>query len=346
MMKKGLILIAVVFSLVYGNAWATDEVVIQELQTDVSVAKTKADQNAAEIQSLKGGLPAEAAARAGADQTEAAARAGADQNLQNQINSIQLTLGPQVLPLTGGILSTSQSKQCVKDGETVSCSPITTVLIAMPENNQYVYFKAYASGEPMGNYMVWKHYYDNRNEFLINVSCWDCPPDGETNGDDVYPQKPIFTGNDWEPGLPFPIKVFMVTESLVRVVLDGVDYVEQVSSKFPGTIDSAEIEFLGEKDARLKVRLGLSCTSCSEDETEQYILGCWTQSFMEALRVGPAQFVPSLSPVSLTDRYFEIHCISETGWPTSFSFTLELRSAFTGKIYDRKYFSFSGPSTN
>ena len=84
-MKKGFIIIAVVLSfLLYGSAWAADEAAIQELQTDVSVTKTKADKNTAEIESMKGGLPAE---RAG--------REAADADLQNQINTIELTPGPQ-----------------------------------------------------------------------------------------------------------------------------------------------------------------------------------------------------------------------------------------------------------
>ena len=84
-MKKGFIVMAVVLSfLLYGNAWADDDAAIQELQTDVSVTKTKADKNAAEIESMKGGLPA-----------EAAARAAKDADLQAQIDNIQLTPGPQ-----------------------------------------------------------------------------------------------------------------------------------------------------------------------------------------------------------------------------------------------------------
>jgi hypothetical protein len=57
-MKRGFILIAVLLPvLLCGNVWAAEEVAIQELQTDVSDTKTKADKNAAEIESLKGGLP-------------------------------------------------------------------------------------------------------------------------------------------------------------------------------------------------------------------------------------------------------------------------------------------------
>jgi len=54
--------------LFYGNAWAVDDTAIQELQTDVSSTKSKADKNAAEIQSMKGGLPAEQAARIAGDE--------------------------------------------------------------------------------------------------------------------------------------------------------------------------------------------------------------------------------------------------------------------------------------
>ena len=82
-MKKGFILFAVGLSLLFGKAWAAEDASVQALQTDVSVTKTKADQSAAEIQSLKGGLPA-----------EAAARAAADADLQNQIDTIELTPGP------------------------------------------------------------------------------------------------------------------------------------------------------------------------------------------------------------------------------------------------------------
>jgi uncharacterized protein (TIGR02145 family) len=55
-----------------------------ELQTDVTVTKSKAEKNETEIQNLKGGLPA-----------EAASRMDADEDLQSQINNIQLTPGPQ-----------------------------------------------------------------------------------------------------------------------------------------------------------------------------------------------------------------------------------------------------------
>jgi len=65
-------------------AWAAGDVVIQELQTDVTVTKGKADDNAAKIKNLEGGLPA-----------EQAARIAADTHLQAQINNIQLIEGPQ-----------------------------------------------------------------------------------------------------------------------------------------------------------------------------------------------------------------------------------------------------------
>jgi hypothetical protein len=85
MKKKGFIIIAVVLSvLLNSNTWAVDEGVIGELQTDVSVTKGKLEKNEAEIQNLKGGLPA-----------EAAERKAADADLQNQINNIALTPGPQ-----------------------------------------------------------------------------------------------------------------------------------------------------------------------------------------------------------------------------------------------------------
>lgn len=57
---------------------------IQELQANVTITKSKADKNAADIDNLKGGLPA-----------EVAARIAADENLQNQIDNIQLPPGPQ-----------------------------------------------------------------------------------------------------------------------------------------------------------------------------------------------------------------------------------------------------------
>ena len=83
-MKKGFMIIAAVLSfLLCGNAWAADDAAIQELQTDVSVTKTKTDKNAADIKSMKGGLPA-----------ERAAREAADAYLQAQIDNIQLTPGP------------------------------------------------------------------------------------------------------------------------------------------------------------------------------------------------------------------------------------------------------------
>ncbi|MBW2244450.1 MAG: right-handed parallel beta-helix repeat-containing protein [Deltaproteobacteria bacterium] len=45
------------------SAPAADEAVIDSIQTDVDLAKSKADKNSSEIESLKGGLPAERAAR-------------------------------------------------------------------------------------------------------------------------------------------------------------------------------------------------------------------------------------------------------------------------------------------
>jgi hypothetical protein len=74
-----------------GVGLTADEAVIQELQTDVSVTKGKADTNAAEIQSLKGGLPA-----------EQAAREAADADLQQQILGIELIPGPPGPPGADG----------------------------------------------------------------------------------------------------------------------------------------------------------------------------------------------------------------------------------------------------
>jgi hypothetical protein len=76
-MNRGFVLIGVLISFfLCGNVWAVDEVAIQELQTNVSNAKSKADKNAAEIASMKGGLPA----------------------VWEAINNIQLTPGPQGEP--------------------------------------------------------------------------------------------------------------------------------------------------------------------------------------------------------------------------------------------------------
>ncbi len=84
-MKRGLFFIAVLLSIfLCGNVWAVDETAIQELQTDVSTTKSKADKNKADIDSLKGGLPAEIAARIAADEA-----------LQLQIDTIELTPGPE-----------------------------------------------------------------------------------------------------------------------------------------------------------------------------------------------------------------------------------------------------------
>ena len=72
------------FMLLSVNAWAVDDADIQVLQTEVSSAKSKADKNKADIESMKGGLPAEVAARKAADEA-----------LQQQIDTIELTPGPQ-----------------------------------------------------------------------------------------------------------------------------------------------------------------------------------------------------------------------------------------------------------
>ena len=67
-----------------GNALAQDDATLSALQTNVTSAKNKADTNALEIQNLKGGLPA-----------EQAARIAADAELQSKIDNIQLIPGPQ-----------------------------------------------------------------------------------------------------------------------------------------------------------------------------------------------------------------------------------------------------------
>ncbi|KPJ77738.1 MAG: hypothetical protein AMJ54_06020, partial [Deltaproteobacteria bacterium SG8_13] len=84
-MNRGLMLVVVLLSVfLCGNVWAVDDTAIQDLQTDVSTTKSKADKNAAEIESMKGGLPA-----------EAAARKAADDYLQQQIDNIELIPGPE-----------------------------------------------------------------------------------------------------------------------------------------------------------------------------------------------------------------------------------------------------------
>jgi hypothetical protein len=65
------------------SVWATDDIAIEQFETDVSMAKSKASQNSQDIQNLKGGLPAEAAARIAADEL-----------LHQKINEIELTPGP------------------------------------------------------------------------------------------------------------------------------------------------------------------------------------------------------------------------------------------------------------
>ena len=86
-MNRRFLLVAVLLSVfLCGNAWAVEETDIQELQTDVSDAKSKADKNATETGSMRGGLPA-----------EAAARKAADADLQNQIDVIELTTTPPMI---------------------------------------------------------------------------------------------------------------------------------------------------------------------------------------------------------------------------------------------------------
>jgi len=67
-----------------------DDAVIQGLQTDVSITKGKADQNAHDIESLKGGLP-ELQRQVNDLKTKIT-------DLQNQIDNIQLAPGPQGEP--------------------------------------------------------------------------------------------------------------------------------------------------------------------------------------------------------------------------------------------------------
>lgn len=89
-------------------AWAVDEVVIDDLQTEVTTTKSKAMANEDKIknleQSMAGGLPAlqaateaalaaEAAAREAADAAEAYERMLADQQLLNQLDEQAIILG-------------------------------------------------------------------------------------------------------------------------------------------------------------------------------------------------------------------------------------------------------------
>lgn len=79
-MKKILLFIFFLPSIVF----AVDDATVLAIDSKASSANSKADQNASEIQSLKGGLPA-----------EREARIAADNNLQFQIDNIQLTPGPK-----------------------------------------------------------------------------------------------------------------------------------------------------------------------------------------------------------------------------------------------------------
>lgn len=79
---------------VLAQAETTDEAVIQTIQSEVDIAKSKADKNAAEIENMKGGIPqaiaAEAAAREAAVSAEASARAAEDAALSAAISAEEL----------------------------------------------------------------------------------------------------------------------------------------------------------------------------------------------------------------------------------------------------------------
>lgn len=79
-MKHLIVLVLLLPSL----AMAVDDANVQAIDSKASQAKSKSDQNASEIESLKGGLPA-----------EREARIAADNNLQLQIDNIELTPGPK-----------------------------------------------------------------------------------------------------------------------------------------------------------------------------------------------------------------------------------------------------------
>lgn len=67
MKRTPIFVMAMVAAMWISMAFAADEAVIDELQTEVNVAKSKANANKADIENLKGGLPAEAKARMDAD---------------------------------------------------------------------------------------------------------------------------------------------------------------------------------------------------------------------------------------------------------------------------------------
>ena len=77
-----------------GIALAVDDTTVLSIQNEATTANNKADQNAAEIQSMKGGLPA-----------EAAARIAEDAYLQTQIDNIQLIPGLSCWDLNGNLYS-------------------------------------------------------------------------------------------------------------------------------------------------------------------------------------------------------------------------------------------------
>ena len=89
-----------------GTVLAVDDATVQAIQDEATTAKNKANQNATEIQNMKGGLPA-----------ESAARIAADDDLQNQIDNIQLIPGPPGPPGPQGkmVLLVPQGKMVLLD---------------------------------------------------------------------------------------------------------------------------------------------------------------------------------------------------------------------------------------
>lgn len=94
MKRKILVMICALYCVsCFGNttAIAVEDAEITELQIEVSTTKSKAEQNKFEIENLKGGLPAEVAARIAADLA-----------LQDEIDTIELTPGPAGPPGADG----------------------------------------------------------------------------------------------------------------------------------------------------------------------------------------------------------------------------------------------------
>lgn len=280
----------------FGTAIAQDATVDQ-LQVEVDQTKNKAVGNEGKIETLGKNF----------------------QILQDQIDNIQLTPGPPgepgspALSITGGILSTSQSEQCVNE----ECSMKTTVLIAVPEN-QRVRLEAFSLEQPAGSYVIYKYPLSPENpypriEFVrIDVGY----------GDSIFPYRPIFSSIDSETH-DYPFTIFMVTDSLVRLVLDDVDRVKQVISESEGIIVSAEIEAIGANDARLLVFV-----KNDGAEYAQYILSVseWGVDF--DLQLVPVQITEMLQPGVPFAHFINLH--TDDGFPEVYFVFVTLRS-LTGK---------------